>query len=67
MKKFTSFLLVVMLLALDWAALHDILKDNEPSLVVEWTVLALSSIFFASLAIRFFCSFGKHHADDAPS
>jgi len=37
------------LLALDWAALHDILKRNEPNYVAEYTMLAVSIAIFAAL------------------
>ena len=38
--------LVVVLLALDWAALHDILK-GEPNLYVEYGILLISMVVFA--------------------
>jgi len=41
---------VLVLLALDWAALHDILKGNETSYVGEYTALAASAVIFAAAA-----------------
>ena len=37
--------IVVLLLALDWAALHDILK-GEPNLYAEYTMIVFSTIIF---------------------
>jgi len=51
-KKVLSVFLVLMVLALDWAALHDILK-GEPNIWLEWTFviasLPLLLIFFYKL------------------
>lgn len=44
--RYLPFLLVaVVLLALDWAALHDILK-GEPDLLAEWITIAASGLIF---------------------
>lgn len=43
--------LVVLLLALDWAALHDILKGNEPSYRMEYAILAFSLMVFGVMAL----------------
>lgn len=40
---------VVLLLVLDWAALHDIVKGNEPSYWMEYAVLWFSGLVFAGL------------------
>ena len=45
-KKLLVAVLVLILLALDWAALHDILQANEPDLVGEYATLAFSIITF---------------------
>jgi len=39
---------ILLILALDWAALHDILR-GEPNPVIEWIMLAVSApcCFFA--------------------
>ncbi len=45
MKTVLLIGVVVLLLALDWAALHDILK-GEPNLYAEYVVLLFSTIVF---------------------
>lgn len=42
---------LILLLALDWAALHDILKRNEPDYSAEYTVLGASVLIFAGLIL----------------
>ena len=42
---------VTLFLALDWAALHDILKVSEPGYQLEYTVLAASVLFFGFVAV----------------
>jgi len=59
MKRLAIFLTILALLALDWAALHDILKRNEPNYTVEYTMLAISVVIFAALV---FAHFRKHPA-----
>lgn len=39
MKKLGALFAVVVVLALDWAALHDILKANEPDLIFEYMMV----------------------------
>lgn len=41
----------IVLLALNWAAAHDILKENEPSYVMEYAVLIVSSLGIAGFMI----------------
>ena len=41
---------MILLLALDWAALHDIVKGNEPDFFAEYTVLGASLLVFGALA-----------------
>ncbi len=48
MKKILLGVSALFLLALDWAAAHDILK-GEPNPWQEYAVLILSAIFFALL------------------
>jgi len=43
MKKLMFFLLLILLLALNWAALHDILK-GEPDVWLEWSVVISSAL-----------------------
>ena len=44
--RYWPFLLVgIILVALDWAALHDILK-REPNVTAEWIVIAASGLMF---------------------
>ncbi len=47
-KKLLTSLVVIFLLALDWAALHDIVK-GESNQVLEYVMLALSLIIFVML------------------
>jgi len=54
-------LFVLALLALDWAALHDILKGNEPNYYGEYTALAASALIFAALAWRWRRSAPAHN------
>jgi hypothetical protein len=48
MKTILWTSLITLLLALDWAALHDILK-GEPNLYAEYGMLAFSAAAFAVL------------------
>lgn len=41
---------VVLLLVLDWAALHDIIKGNEPSYWMEYSIVGFSLVVFAGIA-----------------
>jgi hypothetical protein len=50
MKRLVVIGMVVVLLALDWAALHDILK-GEPDVRGELAMLALSAVVFAGLIL----------------
>ena len=52
MNRLLLALTVAVILALDWAALHDILKQNETNYVAEWTMLAASVVFFGYLVWR---------------
>ena len=47
-KKLSLAAILLVLLALDWAALHDILK-GEPNLYGEYGMLMLSAILFTAL------------------
>ena len=51
MKKLALAALVLVLLALDWAALHDILK-GEPSLYQEVAMVGFSFVVFAIILQR---------------
>jgi hypothetical protein len=46
MKLFIRLLVIVLLLALDWVALHDIIQ-GEPDVWSEWVFVILSLIVFA--------------------
>ena len=48
MKTAALLVVVIVLLALDWAALHDILK-GEPNVVLEYGLLGFSLVVFGSL------------------
>ncbi|MDI6809711.1 MAG: hypothetical protein QME66_12125 [Candidatus Eisenbacteria bacterium] len=50
MKKYLVLTLVLVLLVLDWAALHDILKGESDSRA-EVAVLAVSAILLAAIAV----------------
>lgn len=52
MKRVAIVAGLVALAALDWAALHDIAKANEPSYAAEYTVLAASLVIFGAAAWR---------------
>ncbi len=36
----------LILFLLDWAALHDVIKGNEPDLYLEYAMLVLSAVVF---------------------
>lgn len=42
MKRLFLAGLLLTILAVDWAALHDIARAQEPALWQEWTFIALS-------------------------
>lgn len=48
MKTAALLVVVIALLALDWAALHDIFK-GEPNVVLEYGLLGFSLVVFGSL------------------
>ncbi len=48
MKTAALLVVVIVLLALDWAALHDILK-GESNVVLEYGLLGFSLVVFGSL------------------
>jgi len=48
MKTAALLLVVIVLLALDWAALRDILK-GEPNVVLEYGLLGVSLVVIGSL------------------
>lgn len=49
MKKIFLKLLTIFIILLDWAALHDIIKGNEPNYFGEYSVIILSVLYFAAL------------------
>ncbi len=51
MKRFLFWLFVLTLAALNWAALHDILK-GEQNVWMEWTVVVVSITLLAVWAGR---------------
>ena len=51
MRWFPFIAGLLALLALDGAALHDILKANEPNLYAEYTALGASLVIFAEVII----------------
>jgi hypothetical protein len=53
MRKTLVILGLLVLAALNWAALHDILKQNEPDYTAEWLVVVASAVILIATAIRF--------------
>lgn len=52
MKQALIGLIVVLLLALDWAALNDITTGNEQDYLGEYAVLILSVLFSGFLILK---------------
>ena len=50
MKKVLWVVAVLLVLIVDWAALHDILGGREPSYSAEWTWLAVSTLALSAAA-----------------
>jgi hypothetical protein len=50
MKKVVWVVVVLLILVLDWAALHDILSGSEPDYSQEWTWLVVSTLALAGAA-----------------
>ncbi|MGB3904729.1 MAG: hypothetical protein WBB22_07380 [Anaerolineae bacterium] len=57
-KKLSLAAILLVLLALGWAALHDILK-GEPNLYGEYGMLVLSAILFTALTFVILRKRGK--------
>jgi drug/metabolite transporter (DMT)-like permease len=53
-KKIFFWIFIVSLLAIDWAAIHDIIKGEEPSLKNEYATLILSAFILISIGIYFY-------------
>ena len=51
MKRLFTWLFVLALAALNWAALHDILK-GEQDVWMEWTIVAASFLLFVAYVLR---------------
>jgi len=51
MKRFFFWVFVLALAALNWAALHDILK-GEQDVWMEWTIVFLSALLLLSYLVR---------------
>ena len=51
MKSIVLGLSILSILVLDWAALHDILKGNEPDYSLEYTTLAVSALVFGPMIV----------------
>jgi hypothetical protein len=50
MKKLVWIAVLLVVLVLDWAALHDILLGSEPDYFLEWTWLVGSTLVLAGAA-----------------
>lgn len=61
MKKTLLIAGLLAVAALDWAALHDILKQNEPNYFAEYTMLAASAVIFAAIAAQWFSKRAATH------
>ena len=46
LKNIIFWIITVILLALDWAALHDIIKENQPHYWFEYVMILLSLVIF---------------------
>jgi hypothetical protein len=56
MNRKLIFALAIILLALDWAALHDIVKQNQPTYRAEWLMVSISLPLFAFLVWKWKCT-----------
>jgi hypothetical protein len=50
MRRWFTIGVVLVLFALDWAALHDIIKGNEPDVVGEWAMVVFSFVVFSAMS-----------------
>lgn len=41
-KKYFYVFILLLMFALNWAALHDITKNNEPDLTLEYLIIGIS-------------------------
>lgn len=48
-NKIFLWIIIVIFLLLDWAALHDIIKGNQPDYWGEYAILAMSVIVFITI------------------
>lgn len=48
-NKIFLWIIIVIFLLLDWAALHDISKGNQPDYWGEYAILAMSVIVFITI------------------
>ncbi|HEY3251407.1 MAG TPA: hypothetical protein VGK25_09850 [Ignavibacteria bacterium] len=53
MKKIIIIVFVFIFLALDWLALHDIIKGKEPDFNAEYVVLTISIAVFTGIIYNF--------------
>lgn len=51
MKKFLIVLFLIAVLFLDFAALEDISKGNEPEYITEYLILIVSGVIFIGLGV----------------
>jgi len=49
-KYIITGIIIIILLMLDWAALHDIVKGTQPGYWAEYAMLTVSAIVFAAIA-----------------
>jgi len=54
MKKFLFGISILVILALDWAALDDITTGIEPNYTGEYLILILSLFIFALMGYNFY-------------
>ena len=66
MKKALLVLVVVVLLALDWAAVHDILR-GESNLQNEFLTVVMSGLVFGGLIGYWVRERRKHGEHDSPT
>ncbi len=62
MKTIFLILLTILIILLDWAALHDIIKNNEPNYFGEYSIIILSVLYFAAFMYFWFKRKAKESA-----
>jgi len=53
-KKIISIIIITALFILDWLALHDIIKNNQPNYWAEYVMLIISVTVFITITFFWF-------------